>query len=87
MNYYSMAIDELMKDKDWKKIAACYAKKHPADFVRDCKNIDNESLKPVMNLIKADKKIEAIKEYRKITGAHLKDAKEDVEHLMEVMGK
>jgi len=82
MNYYAAAIDELFKEHDWQKVAMDYAKKHQADFLRAC-NGSADKFKTVRELIKAGNKIAAIKEFRAITGASLKDAKYAVEEMQE----
>lgn len=51
-------------------------------LIKECqsKPID---LKPLFDCMLNSKKIEAIKEYRRLTGAYLKESKDEVERIMD----
>lgn len=84
MNHYAKAIEILMTgDCGWRAIATEYAKKHPAEFVRACRDAELGGWKgKCLALYQAGKKVEAIRECRAATGMGLKEAKETVEGLL-----
>ena len=81
MNHYAQAIDKLMGNPDLQAIAQDYAKRHPADFVRAAKPNQTKLDAELRHMLGCDKKIQAIKYHREITGSGLKDAKDYVESL------
>ena len=82
MNYYAQAIDIITDpETDFRELVIQIAKKHPkvVATLGRFKSWETQCLP----LIRADKKIGAIKVCRDLTGWPLKEAKEAVEALME----
>jgi len=86
MSYYAKAIDILTNpETDFRDIVIQIAKMNPQAVV-DAVGF-NPWERKCIPLIRADKKIGAIKLCRELTGIPLKEAKDAVEELMERMEK
>ena len=59
------------------------------NLTRDCYPVPDEvepvkfDLKPLFDFMLGEKKIDAIREHRRLTGAGLKESKEEVERIMD----
>lgn len=88
-NYYAQAIDILESDINFRKLVVQIAKKHPKAVVDAYQLVALGGFTPgswevrALPLIKAGKKLEAIKVCKTVTGETLAKAKEMVEQLME----
>lgn len=81
MNHYAKAIDLLESDLDHRAIVVDYAKRHPAAFIKAA-SVRPSLREECLAFLEAKKKINAIKHYRTVTGASLKEAKEAVEAMV-----
>jgi ribosomal protein L7/L12 len=91
MNYYEQVIEILTTPGiDFRAIAIEFGKRHPKMFM-DAAKLAQVAQKEgyeswewkIIPLLKADKKIGAIKVCREVTGMSLKEAKDAVEAFME----
>lgn len=82
---YKQAIDVLMSNPNWCDLVREIAKSNPAAVVKAAVALGHTfgDFPTVRALISVDRKIPAIKEYRKITGANLREAKDAVERMMQ----
>lgn len=83
MNYYREAIDVITKHRDESEIILIeVAKANPGAVVKAFNTIYHEEWhKDIIPLLKVDRKIQAIKLCRELTGMGLKEAKEACEAI------
>ena len=88
-NYYAQALQIMSRNPDLRNVAVMVAMKHPQVFMEAVEAIENAPVPPTVHdqkliaLIRADRKIEAIKERRAYSHEGLLEAKNYVEALME----
>ena len=88
MNYYAEAIEALTDpDIDFRRIVIDVAKHHPKIFLEATgRKFDHGWRREVDTLLRAEKKINAIKLWRSETGLGLKEAKDAVEARQREIG-
>lgn len=81
---YKKVIEILMSDRyDAKKLLTEIAKNNPGRFLKTYYALyeKNDRFSGIRDLLKAGKKIPAIKEYRNLTGKDLRESKEGVDKI------
>jgi ribosomal protein L7/L12 len=81
-NYYAEAMEIITDNNlDWRAVVIEIAKKNPSLIVKATDKQNNSLVSEVRLLLRANRKINAIKRWRQATGLGLKEAKEVVENI------